>query len=158
MPLHSTTECEMKMNHKSIYLSIILLILLNATGLNAQNVEVTITGIKSQKGQMVVGVFTDDLSFRKEHGILKTMVPKTNLSDGTMTFSLSLEPGLYGLSVLDDENCDGKMDYGMLGMPKEGFGFSDYYHTGLKKPKFDSFKFTVDNGQVKKITVKMRYF
>ena len=146
------------MNDKSIYLSIILLILLKATGLNAQNVEVTVNGIRSENGQIVVGVFTDDLSFRKEQGLLKTIVPKTNLSDGTMTFSLSLEPGLYGLSVLDDENGDGQMEYGMLGIPKEGFGFSDYYHTGLKRPRFDSFKFTVDNGQVKKITVKMRYF
>lgn len=148
----------MKMNHKSIYLSIILLILLNATGLNAQNVQITVKGIKSDKGQIVVGVFPDDLSFRKEKVLLTTIVSKTEISDGTMTLNISLEPGLYGLSVLDDENCDGKMEYKILGIPKEGFGFSDYYHTGLKKPKFDSFKFTVDKDQVKNITVKMRYF
>ena len=148
----------MRMNHKSIYLSIILLILLMSTAVNAQNVEITVNGIKSEKGQIVVGVFPDDLSFRMEQVLLTMKVSKTDLSDGTMTFSISLEPGLYGLSVLDDENCDGKMEYRMLGIPKEGFGFSDYYHTGLKKPKFDSFKFTIDSDQVKKIIVKMRYF
>ena len=148
----------MKMNHKSVYLSSILLILLMATAVNAQNVEITVNGIKSEKGQIVVGVFPDDLSFRKEKVLLTTTVSKTDISDGTMSFSISLEPGLYGLSILDDENGDGKMEYRMLGIPKEGFGFSDYYHTGLKKPKFDSFKFTIDSDLVKKIIVKMRYF
>ena len=129
-----------------------------ATAVNAQNVEITVNGIKSEKGQIVVGVFPDDLSFRKEKVLLTTTVSKTDISDGTMSFSISLEPGLYGLSILDDENGDGKMEYRMLGIPKEGFGFSDYYHTGLKKPKFDSFKFTIDSDLVKKIIVKMRYF
>jgi len=145
------------MNHKLISLNIILLVLLQATSLRAQNVEVTITGIRSEEGKIAVGVFLDEESFRTEKAFLEPRFPKKEVKDGTITFSLSLEPGVYGLSVLDDENSDGRMEYGRLGIPKEGFGFSDYYHTAFARPKFDSFRFTVERDKVKKITVRMRY-
>jgi uncharacterized protein (DUF2141 family) len=44
---------------------------------------------------------------------------------------------------LDDENSTGKMEYNMFGIPREGFGFSNYYHKGLLKPHFDAFSFSV---------------
>lgn len=137
---------------------LVCLLLLTATDLFSQNVEVTVTGIRSEKGQIAVGVFLDEESFRKEKAFLEPRFSKENLADGTMTFSLTLEPGVYGLSLLDDENCDGLMEYRKLGLPKEGFGFSNYYHTGIKRPKFDDFRFTVVQGQNIKITVRMKYF
>lgn len=63
-------------------------------------------------------------------------------------------PGTYGVALLDDEDSDTKMDYGLV-MPKEGFGFSDYYHTGWSSPKFDDFKFEL-NGN-KSIKIQIRY-
>jgi uncharacterized protein (DUF2141 family) len=51
----------------------------------------------------------------------------------------------------------GLMEYNFIGIPKEGFGFSDYYHSGLTKPKFDAFKFTLEKEKKKKITIKVRY-
>lgn len=133
------------------------LLLFAVSGLEAQNVEVTVTGLKSDKGQISVGIFLDEESFRQENAYLGYIFQKNDIYDGTITFSLNLDPGLYGLSVLDDENSDTRMEYNMLGIPREGFGFSDYYHTGLSRPKFDSFSFTVEKNTVKQITVKMRY-
>jgi uncharacterized protein (DUF2141 family) len=49
------------------------------------------------------------------------------------------------------------MEYNFLGIPKEGFGFSDYYHKGIKKPKFDSYKFSINKDQTKRITIRIRY-
>ena len=133
------------------------LLLVAAKGIEAQNVEVTVTGIKSDKGQISVGIFLDNESFDEEKEYLGYIFQKNDMQDGTITFRLNLEPGLYGLSVLDDEDCNRKMKYGALGIPKEGFGFSDYYHTGFSKPKFDSFSFTVEKNTVKHIVVRMRY-
>jgi uncharacterized protein (DUF2141 family) len=139
------------------HLITISLLLLTVAGVEAQNVEVTVTGIKSDKGQISVGVFLDNESFNEEEAYMGLKFPKTGINNGTLSFSISLAPGLYGLSILDDEDCDCKMKYGILGIPKEGFGFSDYYHTGVTKPKFDSFSFTVEENAVKKISVRMRY-
>ncbi len=141
---------------RNILLGIILLPL-SPILLNAQNVEVTITGIKSDKGQIAIGVFKDDETFKKEKAFRDLKFVKKDISDGMMMVKFSLEPGIYGLSLLDDENSNGKMEYNFLGIPKEGFGFSDYYHTGLTKPKFDAFKFSIEKDQTKKITIRIRY-
>jgi uncharacterized protein (DUF2141 family) len=134
------------------------LLLLTASDLFSQTVEVTVTGIRSEKGQIAIGVFLDEESFRREKAYLEIQFPKKDIRDGVMTVSFSLEPGIYGLSLLDDENSNRKMEYNFLGIPKEGFGFSDYYHTGITRPKFDHFRFTVVQGQDIKIKVRMRYF
>ena len=140
-----------------LFFKIRLLMLLPATTLNAQDVEVIITGIRAEKGQIVIGVFRDNESFRKEESFLEKRFVKNGISNGEMRVKFSLEPGIYGLSLLDDENSDGKMEYNFARLPKEGFGFSDYYHTGLTRPKFDSFKFSIDQSKKRTITVRIRY-
>jgi len=125
--------------------------------LDAQNVEITITGIRSDMGQIAIGVFKDNETFQKEDAFLDKQFVKKDISEGKMMVKFSLDPGIYGLSLLDDENSNGKMEYNFFGIPKEGFGFSDYYHTGITKPKFDAFKFSIDKDQTKRITIRIRY-
>ncbi len=141
---------------RSVILFFLLLIV--ASHMSAQSVEVTVTGIRSEKGQIAIGVFIDEESFRREEAYLEIQFPKKDIIDGVMTVSFSLNPGIYGLSLLDDENSNRKMEYNFLGIPKEGFGFSGYYHTGITRPKFEDFMFTVVQGQEMKITVRMKYF
>jgi uncharacterized protein (DUF2141 family) len=145
------------MNIKAPILKILMLLIFPAISLNAQNIEVTISGFRTTKGQIVIGVFKDDESFRKEKSFLEKRFVKNGITDGEMTIQFSLEDGTYGLSILDDENSNGKMEYNMLGIPKEGFGFSDYYHSGLTKPKFDAFKFDIIRNKKQKIKIRIRY-
>ena len=70
---------------------------------------------------------------------------------------MNLDSGTYGISVLDDENVNNRMDYNFIGIPKEGFGFSNYFHTGLSKPHFDKFKFEIKKGKVALIDIRLRY-
>ena len=72
-----------------------------------------------------------------------------------MTTSVELPSGTYGIAVLDDENSNDKMDYALM-MPKEGFGFSNFYLTGLSKPKFEQFKFGVSDASFS-VVIKMKY-
>ena len=150
-------DLNFKYYKKILFINTLLLLILPAITLNAQSVEVTITGIRSEKGQIAIGVFIDNESFQKEEAFLDKKFVKNGISNGEMRVQFSLEPGTYGLSLLDDENSNGKMEYNFLGIPKEGFGFSDYYHKGLTKPKFDAFKFSIDQDQVRKITIRIRY-
>lgn len=142
---------------KILFLKILLLLLLPARSGNSQTVEVFITGIRSEKGQIVIGVFKDDESFQKEESFMEKRFVKSGISNREMRVQFSLETGIYGLSLLDDENSNGKMEYNFLRIPKEGFGFSDYYHKGIKKPKFDSYKFSINKDQTKRITIRIRY-
>ena len=120
-------------------------------------ISVIIKDIKTPKGQILMGIYKDDVSFDKEIPYKKVQAFKTKISKGTLILEVKLEPGKYGISLMDDENFNGKMDYSFLGIPKEGFGFSNYYHTGLTKPKLNSFAFEVLVNKNTKVEVKMKY-
>jgi uncharacterized protein (DUF2141 family) len=121
------------------------------------SISVTIKDIKTPKGQILMGIYKDDASFDKEIPYKKVQAFKTKISNGVLLVEVKLEPGKYGISLMDDENFNGKMDYNFIGIPKEGFGFSNYYHTGLTKPKLKVFEFEVLANKIPKVEVVMKY-
>ena len=120
-------------------------------------ISVIIKDIKTPNGQILMGIYKDDVSFDKEIAYKKVQAFKTKISKGILVVEVKLEPGKYGISLMDDENFNGKMDYNFIGIPKEGFGFSNYYHTGLTKPKLKSFLIEVIENKNTKVEVKMKY-
>ena len=62
--------------------------------------------------------------------------------------------GEYGISVLHDENNNYKMDSNLIGMPKEGFGISNYKDKKAR-PSYDKAKIIVDDDVV--ININMFY-
>jgi uncharacterized protein (DUF2141 family) len=72
----------------------------------------------------------------------------------TLTYN-GIKPGTYGVVILDDENNNHKMDYGWI-LPQEGFGFSNYVHSGMIKPKLSKFSFTITK-DTKEIEIKVKY-
>lgn len=121
------------------------------------NIELTVLDSRSKKGQIAIGIYKDDYGFQNSKSFLNKRFPKTDMMNGKIVVKFNLEPGIYGIALLDDESMDAKMDYNFIGIPKEGFGFSNYYHTGLTKPHFDKFKFEVKPNTLKKIEIKVRY-
>lgn len=134
-----------------------LLLLLGFTTVNAQNIEVKITGMRSASGQIHIKIFKDDQSFKDDKEYRKLSYIKEGAVNGEMAVKFSLEPGVYGFALLDDESNNGQMDYNFIGLPNEGFGFSNFYLTGLNRPKFDLFKLTVNANQAQKVLMKVRY-
>lgn len=134
-----------------------LFILSGSLNLNAQNIEVKITGIRSEKGQIVLTIYTDEESYREEIPQMTKIIDKNGIKEGTMTVLLDLEAGIYGLGLIDDENRNGEMDFKFIRVTKEGFGFSNFYLTKLRKPSFDDFKFEVKEGHKQKVEMKIKY-
>ena len=127
----------------------------NNDDINTNNVKVVIEGVRSENGKIVLAVFKDQEGYKTRNPIKRIELSKDEL--GKNEIQLNLDFGIYGISVLDDENNNNKMDYNFLGMPKEGFGFSNYYHKGLSKPHFDKFKFEIKNSSVELIEIRLRY-
>ncbi len=123
----------------------------------AQNIDVLFTGIRSTKGQIIVSAFIDEKSFKDEKPLYTYTFQKKDIVQGVMLGHITIPPGTYGFALLDDENYNKKMEYNMLGMPEEGFAFSNFYLSGFKRPKYEMFKFTISQGQKLRINMKMRY-
>ncbi len=126
--------------------------------IQAQNIELTIKGITSTDGNLLVGVFIDEESFRKEIPFKEFYFSKRDQIDGELKVNLTLEKGTLGISLLDDKNNNKKMDFNFLNIPKEGYGFSNYYHKGLRRPRFEDFKFYCNGREKQKIEIIIKYF
>ena len=66
-------------------------------------------------------------------------------------------PGYYGATIFHDEDGDGKFKRSALGIPKEGFGFSNNYRPKFRAPTWDEGKFHFAGGD-KTITINMIYW
>lgn len=146
------------------YLILILLLniwfpcFLSGSGvMSKQIVVLEISGLRSTKGSVLIGVFIDHESYQKEIPFKKIKFDKRNISNRNLIVSIELEAGIYGFTLLDDENENGKMEYSYIGVPKEGFGFSEYYHKGLKRPHFDIFKQEVVKNKSNKFRIMVKY-
>src|SRR6185312_6677095 len=115
-----------------------------------------ITGLRTSSGSIVLAFYNSAEGFEKEKPLFIKKAPKAALVNGALSINYTdLKSDTYGIAILDDENSNDKMDYGWF-LPKEGFGFSNYYHTGLTRPGFDKFSFTLKN-ENKTIEIKVRY-
>lgn len=117
--------------------------------------NISISGIRNTSGNIRLAFYCCSDDFNSNKPVFIKSVPKSQVSKGTIYASYVLKPGTYGIAILDDENSNHQMDYGLV-LPKEGFGFSNYYHTGMSMPKFEKFRFTLA-GEPKNIQVKLRY-
>ncbi|MFZ0887256.1 MAG: DUF2141 domain-containing protein [Candidatus Binataceae bacterium] len=68
-----------------------------------------------------------------------------------------LPPGTYAVAALHDENDNERMDYGFLGMPLEGYGFSSDPTVTFKAPSFDAAKFDYRGG-VLIVPIRIHYW
>jgi uncharacterized protein (DUF2141 family) len=137
--------------------ALILLLMGNSTGF-AQILELSISNIRSHNGQLCIALFDSEEGFRKEQPCWEKIYSKCQLQQGELVLTIRIPSGIYGLSVLDDENMDGNMNYNRIRVPLEGFGFSNYKHKGIRKPKFKQFTFNAKEDEKVKVEVKMRYF
>lgn len=142
----------------STILSIGLFFTLFSSNILAQNTQVTVSvsGIKSGKGKIVLNVFKDSDGYEKERPYKIFQFDKKALTNGSLVLKCTLDAGVYGITLLDDENSNDKMDKSFIGMPKEGFGFSNFFLEKLKKPSFEDFKIQLKNDNAK-IDIKVKY-
>lgn len=120
------------------------------------NVGVNVTGLRSAKGQILACLTTQPRAFpdcAKDPASHKLIVP-VNGNSVRIDFG-PITTGRYAISLLHDENGNGKADM-VLFMPKEGFGFSRDAPVRFGPPSFKSAAFIVADAAVN-LTVRMRY-
>ena len=141
---------------KTILIALILLYSTNAFGQDIP-VKLEIYNLKNSDGNILVSVYKDAKSF--DDGVPwknKTIPKEGNMNNGIFEAQFILPPGVYGLVFVDDEDSDGEMTNRLIGIPKEGFGFSNYYLSGFKKPKFSDFSFNLTEN-TETMRIRLRY-
>lgn len=127
------------------------------TNASGQYLSIQITGIRNTKGVLQLAIFENQEQFEKESPASKYLYEKSSILGDSANINISLDPGIYGIAVLDDEDRSGNMSYKLRIYPKEGVGFSNHRLKGLNKPKFSDFYFMIKDGN-NYVIIDMRYF
>ncbi len=120
----------------------------------ANQIQLEITGLRSDRGQLLCALFSspDDFPRRPEKAVARAKSAITN-RHGTCEFN-GISPGTYAISVIHDENSNGKLDSKLMGIPREGVGASNDAKGHFGPPKFDAAAFRYSGGRLEmKITI-----
>ncbi|EJL33208.1 DUF2141 domain-containing protein [Novosphingobium sp. AP12] len=128
---------------------------LTATGVPPTLVQVTVTELRSDKGQVLACLTTRADAFPdcdKDPLARKLTVPAA--AEVHLDFG-AVPAGRYAVSVIHDENGNGKLDT-RLGIPREGYGFSRDAAVRMGPPKFEHAAVDVA-GETVRLAIRMRY-
>lgn len=120
-------------------------------------IQVTINGIRNNKGRILCSLFREGEGYPDQptKAYYRMALP---IKNGTaMQVVESVPPGRYAFAVLHDENGDEKMNTTFIGLPKEGYGFSNNVMGLMGPPTFSKSSFTVVAGQQKNLPISLRY-
>jgi len=71
-----------------------------------------------------------------------------NITEGKSSITFNyLEPGDYAIKFFHDENGNGQMETNIMGLPTEGYGFSNNATSFLGPPDFEDMLFTVTKNE-----------
>ena len=118
--------------------------------------HVLVTGAHRVAGNVTFTLYGDDPSrFLAHHGALLVLRETLTGSTAEACFAVSA-PGTYAVAVYHDENDNHRFDRSLLGLPAEGYGFSNNVTPLFGLPSFDSVRMTVGAGDTR-TSIKLLY-
>ena len=120
-------------------------------------IHVKVLNIRNSAGTVACALFESPAGFPIEYLRFATniMVIKIRDTQARCDF-LDIPLGTYALAVIHDENTNGKFDTNWMGVPTEGYGFSNDAKALLGAPSFSAASFQYD-GQNLELTISLHY-
>mgnify|MGYP001388769752 FL=1 len=108
------------------------------------SLEIKINNLESNKGPIYIRILDEN-----ENPVIVGTTTVINYS-ALISFD-SISPGKYAIQFFHDENENQKMDFNLIGIPKEKFGSSNNVKPILGPPKFE--KMLINLNQNRKIII-----
>lgn len=120
-------------------------------------IHVEVLNIRNSSGSVACALFESPAGFPKKflRSATKIMMIKIQDTQARCDF-LDVPPGTYALPVIHDENMDGELGTNFLGMPDEGYAFSNEAQASMSAPSFEDASFTYD-GEKLDLTIELNY-
>jgi uncharacterized protein (DUF2141 family) len=120
-------------------------------------IHVQILNIRNSTGTVDCALFDAPEGFPIEvlRSATNVMVIKVRHTQARCDFE-DMPPGTYALAVIHDENMNGKLDTNWLGVPTEGYGFSNDAKGSLGAPLFSAASFAYDGARLD-LTISLQY-
>jgi uncharacterized protein (DUF2141 family) len=109
--------------------------------------KVKITGIRKISGSILMELYT------AKHSLLKQEKADITNYECTVTF-YDLKPSKYAIRYFHDENKNYTLDLNWIGIPTEGYGFSNNVLGAFGPPEFDKWIFDIKENSVLNLKIK----
>lgn len=120
-------------------------------------IHVKILNIRNSTGTVACALFESQEGFPNKflHFATNIMIIKIRKSQARCDFE-DIPPGTYAMAVVHDENMNGKLDADWIGIPTEGYGFSNNASVSLGAPSFSAASFEYDGRSID-MTLMLHY-
>ena len=119
---------------------------------HAGELTVKITDIRASKGTLLVAVVNTEAGWDNKE---KPVAQEKRAATGKeLELKFNLPAGSYAVQIHHDENDNGKMDSNFMGIPVEGYGFSNNPQV-MRKAYFSEAKFDVHDAPTA-VTIRLR--
>lgn len=138
------------MNKLINYLLILICVftLSSNTTENHCTLSVEFSNFRNTKGKLYIFLYNYKNQF-PDNPYKYYEVDKTNVRNNRLLVNIPNMPkGQYAISILDDENDNDDLDR-FLGIPTEGYGFSNNVKPFLSLPNYEDLLFNLDNERTK---------
>jgi uncharacterized protein (DUF2141 family) len=123
---------------------------------SATKLIVEVSGLREAKGEVAVTLYPDDAKrFLAPHKKMARVRATARAPTTTACFWLPA-PGYYAVAIYHDENANRDFDRNFIGLPAEGFAFSNNPPTPVALPSFRSVRFKAGAGETR-IQTRLRY-
>jgi uncharacterized protein (DUF2141 family) len=120
----------------------------------SSKLTVQVNGVRSAQGEVAITVYADD-----KHRFLARGQKLARLrvkAAGSVSACFWLPPASYAVAVYHDANGDRDFNRNAIGLPAEGFGFSNNPETKLGLPPLSQVRFRLPPGEGSTV-IQMRY-
>jgi len=120
-------------------------------------IHVKILDIRNSAGAVACALFKTSEGFPTEFLQSATNIIMTKVQDTQARCDfVDIAPGTYSLAVIHDENMDGKLGTNGIGIPTEGYGFSNGASALMGAPSFEAARFPYEGGNLD-LTIGLGY-
>jgi uncharacterized protein (DUF2141 family) len=120
-------------------------------------IKLEVTGFRSDNGKLGCSIFNGPEGFPRDGTkVFRHMWAPIHNGHGECFFA-GVPAGDYAATIFHDENNNNKFDMNWMGMPLEGYGFSNNVKPMFKAPSFDECNFHYEGTGTKEIPIEMIY-
>ncbi|MCS6903961.1 MAG: DUF2141 domain-containing protein [Bacteroidia bacterium] len=152
---------------KNILLSLFIFLVPVRTFEQVNNTTLVITfkNIRSNIGKIQCAIYNqpagwpDDGKKALQYFLINLEKNSIAIDSQTLIYTISfpLKSGKYAIACFHDENKNNRLDTNFLGLPKEGYGFSNCSSSALHIPSFEECSFKIEEGKKQTITIALKY-
>lgn len=126
---------------------------------NNCKVSIEIKGLRNDKGSLMMAIYNDADGFpdNRKKIYLNKLIKLKNADVANLTLDLPAT-GTYAIALIHDENENKELDTNFLGVPKEGYGFSNNKTALFGPPSFKDSAFSLLGKTNHKLQIIVKYW